>query len=165
MIYGLGPSALLAKRDLKSAYRIIPIREQDFCLLGIKVDGKYYVDKFLPMGLSHSAAIFEKFSIFLQWVVIQQARHNSMAHLLDDFLFAGPRGTSVCFQLVSAFEFVCRKIGVPIAHDKSVEPTTIMVFLGLELDTNEMSVRVPVHKVMELQTLIQTFLGRKKVPS
>ena len=37
MIYTLGPSALIAKRDLKSAYRLIPIRPLDFPLLGMKV--------------------------------------------------------------------------------------------------------------------------------
>ena len=50
MIYDLGVGALLAKRDLKSAYRILPIRVEDFPLLGIKVGDKYYIDKFLPMG-------------------------------------------------------------------------------------------------------------------
>jgi hypothetical protein len=34
-------------------------------LPGIKADGKYYVDKVLPMGQSQSANLFEKFSTFL----------------------------------------------------------------------------------------------------
>ena len=163
MIYSLGTSALIAKRDLKSAYRIMPIRVEDFPLLGIKVDGKYFVDKFLPMGLSQSAFLFEKFSTFLQWLVEEKTGINSMAHLLDDFLLAGRGDSDTCQSLVNEFEASCRELGVPIAVEKSVDPTTIMVFLGLEIDTNDMSVRIPSHKIVELDSLIQTFLSRKKV--
>jgi hypothetical protein len=74
MIYSLGRSAVLAKRDLKSAYRLLPIYPGDFQLLGIKIDNKYFVDKFLPMGLSQSAFLFEKFSTFLQWLVEKRAK-------------------------------------------------------------------------------------------
>ena len=55
------------------------------------------------------------------------------------------------------------ELGIPIAADKSVGPTTIMVFLGLELNTNDMSVRIPLHKIDELATLIAHFLSREKV--
>lgn len=163
MIYSLGRSALIAKRDLKSAYRILPIRVQDYPLLGIKIDNKYYVDKFLPMGLSQSAFLFEKFSTFLHWLVTKRAGESSMDHLLDDFLMAGRKESGICEVLVQIFEDVCKELGVPIAIEKSVNPTTIMVFLGLEIDTNEMSVRIPSHKIVELSSLIQIFLNRKKV--
>ena len=163
MIYGLGRSALIAKRDLKSAYRLMPIRKEDFSLLGIKVDGKYFVDKFLPMGLSQSAFLFEKFSTFLQWLVEEKTGITTMAHLLDDFLMAGRGDSHDCQKLVSAFEATCKELGVPIAVEKSVDPTTSMVFLGLEIDTNEMSVRIPGHKIVELESLIRTYLNRKKV--
>lgn len=69
IVYSLGQSALIAKRDLKSAYRLLPIRPKDFPLLGMKVDSDYFIDKCLPMGLSQSAFLFEKFSSFLHWLV------------------------------------------------------------------------------------------------
>ena len=78
-------------------------------------------------------------------------------------MLAGPRGTSKCQTTVDIFESTCQDLGVPIAHEKSVGPTTELVFLGFVLNTNDMSVRIPSHKVSELQTLIQQFLGKKKV--
>ena len=36
--------------------------------------------------------------------------------------------------LLETFSKVCFELGVPIAEEKSVEPTTVMVFLGLEID-------------------------------
>ena len=146
IIYSLGRSACIAKRDLKSAYRLLPIRVDDFPLLGIKVGSKYYVDKFLPMGLSQSANLFEKFSTFLHWLVSESAKVQTMDHLLDDFIFAGKGNSNSCQVLVDTFESVCNDLGVPIAVEKSVDPTTIMVFLGFEIDTNHMSIRIPIHK-------------------
>jgi len=163
MIYDLGVGALLAKRDLKSAYRILPIRVEDFPLLGIKAGDKYYIDKFLPMGLSQSANLFEKFSTFLQWLVEKRSGMTTVDHLLDDFIFAGKHGSNACMSLVNTFEEVCKELGVPIATEKSIDPTTVMVFLGLEIDTNEMTIRVPSHKIEELTALLQDFLSRKKI--
>ena len=66
MVFQLGKQAELAKRDLKSAFRILPISPDDFCLLGIKDnDGNIYIDKFLPMGCKISCALFgKKINIF-----------------------------------------------------------------------------------------------------
>ncbi|XP_053383470.1 uncharacterized protein LOC128549826 [Mercenaria mercenaria] len=159
----LGKSALIAKRDLKSAYRILPLAVSDFPLFGLKVGDCFYVDKFLPMGLSQSANLFEKFSTFLNWLVCATTRIGTVDHMLDDFIFAGSKGSNDCHTLVSAFTGLCSTLGVPIAVDKSVGPTTIMVFLGLEIDTNEMLVRIPIHNVDELVGLLKGIMNRKKV--
>lgn len=37
-----GPSCLIAKIDLKSVFRLLPIHPSDFCLLGIKFSEVYY---------------------------------------------------------------------------------------------------------------------------
>jgi hypothetical protein len=62
-----GQNALLAKIDIKSAFRLLKIHPADFDLMGIKFGGSYYIDKCLPMGCSVSCKLFETFSTFLQW--------------------------------------------------------------------------------------------------
>ena len=69
MIFRLGKSALMAKRDIKSAFRLLPIYPGDFHLLGIKVGDQYYYDKCMPMGLNVSCALWEKVAKFLHWRV------------------------------------------------------------------------------------------------
>lgn len=65
MIAMLGPSAELGKVDIKNAFRLLPIHQGDFDLLGFKFKNQFYIDKCLPMGCSISCAIFEKvFNIF-----------------------------------------------------------------------------------------------------
>lgn len=55
----LGGLVLLAKADIKSAFRILPIHPSCFNPLGFQFQGKFYFDRCLPMGCSHSCFYFE----------------------------------------------------------------------------------------------------------
>ena len=57
IIKQLGSGCLLAKTDIKSAFRILPIKPSDYDLLGIFWQGPYYYDRAMPMGCA-SAEIF-----------------------------------------------------------------------------------------------------------
>jgi hypothetical protein len=87
MIQKLGKNTLLAKMDIKSAFRLLKVYPGDFDLLGIKVLDKYYIDKCMPMGCSISCSSFEKCSTFLHWAVQYESKSNNLDHYLDDFLF------------------------------------------------------------------------------
>ena len=50
-VLALGRDALLAKSDVKQAYRQIPVHPDDPVLLGIAWRGQYFVDATLPFGL------------------------------------------------------------------------------------------------------------------
>ena len=50
-IMSLGRGTLLAKFDVESAYRIIPVHPNDLYLLGMQWQGNYFVDITLPFGL------------------------------------------------------------------------------------------------------------------
>ena len=80
----------LAKSDIKSAFRIIPMHHpQDYPLLGIKWADKYYFDRCLPMGCSSSCAIFEAFSTSLECLSMHKFRASAVLHILDDFFVCG----------------------------------------------------------------------------
>ena len=53
-----GRGALLAKVDIKSAYRNIPVHPEDRWLLGMMWDGALFVDTVLPFGLRSVPKIF-----------------------------------------------------------------------------------------------------------
>ena len=131
----MGQGALLGKSDIKSAFRLLPIYPGDFDLLGFKIDGLYYYDKCLPMGASISCALFEQFSTFIQWKVENVCTHKSpvILHYLDDFLFAGKGGSNECHMVMTHFRKVCSLLGVPVAEEKTEGPSTVLVFLGIEI--------------------------------
>ena len=66
MISNLGPNAWDGKIDLKSAFGLLIVPPSDFDLLGINFEGKFYIDKCLPMGCCLSCSLFEKCSSFFQ---------------------------------------------------------------------------------------------------
>ena len=47
----LGPHTLMAKIDIESAYRLIPVHPDDWFLLGVKWKDQVYIDLMLPFGL------------------------------------------------------------------------------------------------------------------
>ena len=65
IIKEMGPGCYMANMagcDIQSAFRIIPIHPKDLNLLGMQWEGRYYLDRCLPMGLAISCSPFEKFS-------------------------------------------------------------------------------------------------------
>lgn len=62
---------------------------------------------------------------------------------------------------MSTFSHLAKEIGVPLAHDKTSDPTTKLIFLGFEIDILEMIIRIPEAKVDILRNLIKSFLDRE----
>ena len=163
LIKRLGSNVEIGKKDIKSAFRLLKIYQGDFDLLGFKLNEYYFIDKSLPMGYSESNCLFEKFSTFIQWAVMNESNSDNLDHYLDDFLFAGKSNTEDCKNLMNSFDRVCCRLGVPIAHEKTEGPTTKLSYLGLLIDTEKMLIQIPEDKVLELKSKIKWVLGRKKI--
>lgn len=159
----LGKGTVLAKMDIKSAFRLMIINPGDFDLLGFKFEGNYYIDKCLPMGCAISCNQFEKFSTFLQWELKRRIETGKIFHYLDDFLFLGASGSDECVQLMRGFQDLCEFIGVPLAQEKTMGPCTNIIFLGLEIDTSDMVVRIPPEKIQQLTALLTSSLIKKSL--
>ena len=117
-----GHGALMAKCDIQSAFRLLPVYPSDYCLLGFKFEGSWYVDKAMPMGCSIACAAFEKFSTFLEWAAKMRSGSRHITHYLDDFLFTGPSGSSACADLLATFQGLAAELGVPLAGGKNCWP-------------------------------------------
>ena len=87
---------MLAKKDITSAFRLLPIYPGDFDRMGIHVDGNYFVDKCFPMGCSISCMLFESFSRFIEWVVVTRSGMSSIDHFSGDSIFVGSEMTNEC---------------------------------------------------------------------
>ena len=81
--------AFMAKADVESTFRLLPVHSRDFCLLAMKVNQFYLIDKSLPMGASCYRALFEKVSTFLEWVTKRATNSDKMFHFADDLIFVG----------------------------------------------------------------------------
>ena len=83
-----GSGAHLAKIDIQSAYRIIPVHPDDRWLLGMSWEGALYIDTVLPFGLRSAPKIFNAVAHVVEWIVRQQGE-DTVFHYLDDFLIVG----------------------------------------------------------------------------
>lgn len=161
MIQDLGCKCKLFKIDLKNAFRLLPIRPEDFELLGIYFNNRYYVDKALPFGAAVSCKTFEEFSTFLEFFIKGHMSSGKIIHYLDDFL-GGDKTYKLCQNLMSIVQNCLSKLKVPLAEEKTEGPSEVIVFLGLELDSVKMEVRIPRAKIEEVVQKIQDVINKKK---
>ena len=87
-ILDCGRGSLLAKMDVKEAFRNIPIHPDDRPLLAMRWNNKIFVDKCLPFGLRSAPIIFSAVADALLWI-IQQRGVNHIFHYADDFITVG----------------------------------------------------------------------------
>ena len=124
----------LSKLDVKSAFRQIPVREEDQPLLGIKWQGEFYYEKVLPFRLRSSPAIFDSVASDIEWIVQHQFSIHQLLHYLDDFLCVSS-GAVVANQQLSILLRAFVYLGVPLAPTKVEGPLSCLTFLGITLHT------------------------------
>ena len=87
----LGQGALMAKVDIETAYRLVPVHPQDRPLLGMEWRGDVFVDPMLPFGLRSAPKIFNAVADALEcalkpgasptcgitWTISQSSAHQT----------------------------------------------------------------------------------------
>jgi hypothetical protein len=99
----------------------------------------------------------------LEWLVKKQSSLDMVHHYLDDFIFVGGAGTSHCQTLLQTFHSLCEEMGIPLNPDKEQGPTTCLIFLGLEIDTLKMQIRIPGGKVSEICNILEHHLQKRTI--
>ena len=85
------------------SFRMIPVRCQDWELLGMQWQGQFYYNTCLPFGLRSAPCLFNEYAEALQWILINNHGLAHVLHYLDDYFIAGPPGSSVCAAHLSQF--------------------------------------------------------------
>ena len=124
----------MAKLDIKSAFRLCPVRPEDWHLLGFSFCDLYFVDLCLPFGLRSSVNRFTRLADTLIWILKNNYGLKNIIYDLDDF-FLSASDFADCAQNI---QLVCRafnKLGIPFAPEKLVGSATSLTYLAIELDT------------------------------
>ena len=137
----------LAKFDIQSAYRIVPVYPTDRYLSGMMWNDQLYVDTALPFNLRSAPKIFTAVADALQFIMQKNGVHRIMHYLL---LFGLPGSVQCCQALQLAMD-CCTRLGVPVAESKIEGPTECITILGIELDTEKGELRLPEEKLQCLQ--------------
>ena len=156
--------SFLAKTDIESAFRIIPVHPDYHCYLGMQWEGAIYYDTCLPMGLAESCRIFEELSTALDWAAYNKLGASAVVYVLVDFLFI-EQTQARCELMLQDFKNMCNAAGIPLAREKTVGPAQEMQFLGITLDTIKMETRLPPDKLQHCQELLQSHCTKKLGPA
>ena len=154
--------SMMAKVDLKSAFRMVPIQAVDWELLGMYWREQYYVDTCLPFGLRSAPSLFDNYASALHWI-LENNYGATLLHYLDDFLLVGPPGQPTCQESMTTMMQLCERLGVPVATEKCEGPATCITFLGIVLDSSLQQLRLPPEKLQEISFLTRSWLGLHKV--
>ena len=160
IIQQLGRGTLMAKLDLRDAYRIVPVHPLDRPLLGMQWKDTTYVDTALPFGLRSAPKIFSALADGLIWILQSHGVSPSL-HYLDDFLLLGAPNSTNCASALHTTLSICGELGVPIAEEKTEGPTTILTFLGIEIDTVNLQLCLPLQKLTSLLELLRSWCAPK----
>ena len=110
IIAEVGKGALLAKFDIESAYRLIPVHPQDSPLQAMRWEGKTYIDPMLPFGLRSAPKIFNAVADALNWhlQVVGSPLITWMITSSSPHLTASGVGNSLHFYTTSVAIWACQ---------------------------------------------------------
>ena len=156
----LGPNCFMAKTDVQSAFRYIPVHPDDWELLGMKWRGLYFFDRVLPFGLRSAPYIFNMLSDALEWILINKLGVSNVLHILDDFFIADGVPGSACLTSLCKLLCLFTELNVPITPGKTYAPTQTLEFLGITLDSIRMLALLPHDKLNQARTLLKNWRKR-----
>jgi len=154
----------MAKVDLKSAYRSVSISEHSCSVTGLKwfINGsyQYFFDSKLPFGSKLAPGIFHRLSQAVRRIMSRKGYSNVVAYL-DDF-FICESSSKACAKTLKVLIQLLRNLGFAINWNKVVDPRTKIIFLGIEIDSNKMELRLPDDKLIALKHELAVFMQRKR---
>ena len=156
----VGPSALLYKVDLERAFRNLRVDPFDYPLLGLQWNTDVYVDVSVPFGLKFGAAACQMCTDALTLTLRSQKLW--LINYLDDYVGVAPPAlaNSHFLSLMNLLRFV----GLPVNHTKVEEPAKVITCLGIEINAETGTLKIPDQKINEILKLCR-FWSRQKVAS
>lgn len=164
-------TAWLWKADLARAYRQLRVDPIDTPLLGFGVGSQIFLDLCPSFGCRSSSGACQRVSAAL--VYIMATKGYKVLAFLDDF--AGIEDShEKASRAFYAFTNLADALGLALAHDKCQSPTTVMQWLGYNINSREMSIAIPSDKLNQVlqeckiwmnksrasRTMIQSLIGK-----
>ena len=99
----------------------------------------------LPFALQLAPKIFTALADALEWCFWRQGVKH-VTHYLDDYITMGEPGSIKCAANMATI-MNTRMLGAPIGPGKCEGPSTCITYLGIELDTQSIEMRLPAEKL------------------
>lgn len=160
------PGCYMAKVDLESAYRCVRTHESNHPFLGLKWTFQgddqptYMTDTRLPFGVRRAPYIFNEISQAVRRIMRSRG-FDGVIVMLDDFLVIHETYQG-CLDGLNELMRLVRCLGFAINYNKILMPSKRVTFLGVDLDSESMTLELPKGKIDELyDLLVQTSTLRR----
>ena len=155
-----GKGCKLWKTDFSSFYKQLAVDPADLPLLGFAYAGKIYFEARLPFGLRSSCLNAQRVTKAVI-KIFHSKRKAFMAGFIDDCI--GVSKQEVARVDYDTFCDVTDEVGLTRTAPKCVPPVECLVWIGIEVDTVQMCLRVPQDKVDRVVQFLREWLDRKVV--
>jgi hypothetical protein len=138
--------------DLKDAYLSVPVFPAHRPYLAFDWDGQYYQWTCLPFGLATAPLVFTK--LMKPVLASLRSRGVRVVAYLDDLLIMDQNATFLT-QEVLQLTHLLSTLGFLVNCEKSVlVPSRQIRFLGLDISSEDMTLRLPPDKLRNLRSSI-----------
>ena len=161
----LQPNDFMAVIDIKSAYRAVSIHPEDKKYMGLRWDiqGKevFIEDSRLCFGLSLGPMVFNSISNFV-YSILTDVYNLQAVNYLDDFLVLGHTKEEAQFAQNIVIKTL-RYLGFYISWAKVTPPSKVCRYLGLDIDSIEIELRLPNDKLEKLIFSVNKFKDKSSI--
>ena len=161
IVRDLGAGSHMAKIDIKHAFRICSVKKAQWPLICYTRQDAFFVDTRLPFGSPSSPYIFNTLADLLMWILVYVAGIQHCIHYLDDY-FSAASTEDQCKQDMQTMSSTFTELGVPLAPEKITGPTRQITYLGIQIDTEHMTISLPTEKYNKLMAQLRTWGRRNK---
>lgn len=162
-------TVFLGKCDGKAAFRQLPVSKRDQQLLVMKAEDPktgeecFFIDKVIVFGSSRSCRIFSEFASALAHIAHKTDPNEQKPNEYLDDVLTGGTSVSNCNESLSHYLHICDLVNFPISEKKTVWATTVIIFLGLLLNTITRTLSVPEDKRDAALNQIDAILRSKRI--
>ncbi len=163
LVINAGRQCDIIKRDVKDAFRNIPVVIQHRWLLGFRWEERYYKETCLSFGLATASFIFNLFAEALYWIIALFLRWV-LSHYLDNFVAILRSDTSPerLRAKDNAYIWLTDLLCIPRNNFNDCQGT-VVTFFGIEVDTPSFMARFPRDKFEKAMLASSKVLSQKTV--
>lgn len=154
------PGYFLSVVDIQAAYRAVPVYPAHRNYLGFQWcwegENRYFVDNRLCFGLSTGPFYFHSISCFVAEIVTS-VFGITLIYYLDDYIIIAPTfETALMGQKLTIVTL--RYLGFHVSWKKISTPSTLTIYLGIQIDTIRMELSLPIVKVDKFKKYVNKYV-------
>ena len=151
----LGRGSFLYKVDVSCTLRHLKVDPGDYNLLGLQWNGTY-IDTCLPFETRHRSQIFQCLSDAVRFIMRQNG--HCVIDYIDDYIRVGV--PDAAFRPYHVLIDLLNRVGLTISEKKLVEPGTLVVCLGVLIDSVQGTISIPEEKLQQVYKAVHERLGK-----